>query len=301
MKSNIHYFNLSSKNQEKLLDEYYIFDERNADIDKYIKNTKEIKRILITIELLFDKEEKPEIIDRYFDELMKSVGKYSNCSEFSCFVNACDNVIKSVKQNKSLLKQIVKRYFKKRILNEAVPEEWVQALLDNNSSRKKGKAGEKKLIDILEEYGYKQAEEWGEFERKTKCVAKFSKTFSMKKVRQKYGILIDTKKQNKMMDLIIKSRDRIFICEAKHINSSGGGQDKQISELIEIIKLKERNQLVNYIAFLDGNYSNTVMGDDDCSGKLAVQKEEIADALARNDNSYFVNTAGFNAMFSDLR
>ena len=111
----------------------------------------------------------------------------------------------------------------------------------------------------------------------------------MKKVRQKYGILIDTKKQNKMMDLIIKSRDRLFICEAKHINSSGGGQDKQISELIEIIKLKERNQLVNYIAFLDGNYSNTVMGNNDCSGKLAVQKEEIGDALAGNDTSAFVN------------
>jgi hypothetical protein len=35
-------------------------------------------------------------------------------------------------------------------------------------------------------------------------------------------------------------------------------------------------------------------------GKLAVQKDEIADALSQNDNSYLVNTAGFNALFSDL-
>ena len=301
MKSNISYFNISSKNPEKALDEYYIFDERSKDIDKYIKNTKEIKNFLITISTLIDKKENEKIIDKYFKSLMENISKYSNCSEFSCFVNACDNVLNSVKNDMGLLKQIAKRYFNKRILNETVPEEWIQALIDNNSSRKKGKAGERKLMDILKTHNYEQVNRWDAFDSNSKCVAKFSKTFSMIEVRKKFKILMGTKKQNKMMDLLIKNDGKIFICEAKHLNSSGGGQDKQISELIEIIKLREKNTRVSYIGFLDGNYSNIVISDDNCSGKLAVQKDEIADALVQNDNSYLVNTAGFNALFSDLR
>jgi hypothetical protein len=42
-----------------------------------------------------------------------------------------------------------------------------------------------------------------------------------------------TKKQNKNLDLAIKIKNKIFICEAKHLNTSGGGQDKQLSELAE--------------------------------------------------------------------
>lgn len=137
IQNNLHYFEISKNNQEKLLDDFYVFDEKHPDLNKYIKNTKEVKDILITIKTLQNKKEKSEVIDKYFLELSKIIGKYSNCSEFACFINACDNIIDEAKNEIKLLKKITERYFTKRVLNEMAPEEWVQAILDTNSSRKK--------------------------------------------------------------------------------------------------------------------------------------------------------------------
>jgi hypothetical protein len=84
IQSNQHYFNISKNHQEKLLDDFYVFDKKHPDLNKYINNTKEIKNILITIRTLQKKKEKPGIIDKYFVELSNIIGKYSNCSEFAC-------------------------------------------------------------------------------------------------------------------------------------------------------------------------------------------------------------------------
>src|SRR4030042_4246663 len=259
---NLHYFNISENNQEKLLDDFYVFDKKHPELSKYIKNTKEIKNILITIRTLQNKKEKQAVIDKYFLELSKTINKFSNCSEFACFVNACDNIIKNVKNEISLLKKITERYFAKRAFNEMVPEEWVQAILDTNSSRKKGKCGENKLIYILRKQGFKEVSNWEDFLKIDYCVVKFSKKFNLKNVRKNLNIKIKTKKQNKTLDLIIKAKNKILLCEAKHLNTSGGGQDKQISELIEILGLSEKNN-ISYISFLDGKYSNILLGKND--------------------------------------
>jgi len=300
IKTNLHYFEISKANPEKLLDDFYVFDRRNPDLDKYIQNTEEIKNILITIRTMEGKKEKASVVDRYFSELQNIIGKYSNCSEFGCFVNACDNIIDGVKNEKNILKEISRRYFQKRILNENVPEEWVQALIDNNSSRKKGKCGENKLIHILASNGIKEVGEWCDFLNADHCVLRFSKKINLNKTRKNLKVKIKTKKQNKTLDLIIKIKDRIIICEAKHLNTSGGGQDKQISELIEIIGLKER-QGVSYVAFLDGKYSNVLLGIGGLGDKINKQRQEIAKCLNQNPDNYWVNTAGFEALIKDLK
>jgi len=301
IQNNLHYFEISRENPEKLIDDFYVFDEINPEMDKYIQNTKEIKNILITIKTLSDKNEKTEIIDKYFSELAKIIGKYSNCSEFSCFINACDNTIDEAKKEIAVLKKIARRYFKKRILNEVVPEEWIQAILDNNSSRKKGKCGEKKLIHILEENDFKQVFEWNDFFNSKFCVVEFSQKFNLKNVRENLDIKIKTKKQNKTLDLIIKAKNKIFICEAKHLNTSGGGQDKQISELIEILSLKEKND-ISYIAFMDGKYSNILLGDyKRTDTKINTQRKEIKKHLNKNQNNYWLNTEGFKSLITDLK
>ncbi|MBM2817886.1 MAG: hypothetical protein HW401_476 [Parcubacteria group bacterium] len=58
LQDNLYYFEISKNNKEKSLDDFYVFDEKNADLDKYVKNTKEIKNILITIKTLIDKKRK---------------------------------------------------------------------------------------------------------------------------------------------------------------------------------------------------------------------------------------------------
>src|SRR3989338_1197089 len=248
IQGNLRYFEISKNNQEKLLDDFYVFDNKNPDLNKYIKNTKEIKNILITIRTLQSKNEKQTVIDKYFLELSKIIGKYSNCSEFACFVNACDNIIDETKNEINLLKKITERYFAKT------------------------------------DY----------------CVVKFSKKFSLKNVRKNLDIKIKTKKQTKTLDLIIKIKNKILLCEAKHLNTSGGGQDKQISELIEIIGLNEKNG-ISYISFLDGNYSNILLGNSGHGDKITTQRKEINKFLKNNPGNYWVNTAGFEKLISDLK
>lgn len=299
IKDNLHYFDLSRKNPENILDGFYMFDEKHPHIAEYIATTKEIKNILITIRTLQKKKESRKIVDKYFSELSKTLGQFSNGSEFGCFINACDSLSEFAKKDSVLLKKITQRYFDKRILNEAVPEEWIQAILDSNASRKKGKSGERKLLAILRNFGFQEANTWEQFFRNNKCAVEFSKVFSVKNIRRNLGVRLATKKQNKKLDLIIKAGNKIFLCEAKHLNTSGGGQDKQISELIEIISLKERNKRISYIAFLDGSYSNIILSDNTGGDKLTTQRREIKKHLEYNANSFWVNTAGFKAMFQN--
>lgn len=301
IQNNLHYFKTSQQNPEKILDSFYIFDEKHPQLQKYIANTKEIKNILITIRMLQKKNEDRKVIKKYLLELSKTLGKFSNCSEFACFINACDSFLDLAKRDVILLEKITQRYFEKRILNEAVPEEWIQAILDSNSGRKKGKCGEKKLLHILAKYGFHEIKTWKDFFGKRKCVAKFSKIFSVKNVRKNLGIKLATKKQNKKLDLIIKINGKVFLCEAKHLNTSGGGQDKQIAELIEIISLREQNKNISYVAFLDGSYSNVLLSDEDGGDKLAMQRKEIKKYLLHNPQNFWVNTAGFETLFKKLK
>src|SRR3989339_573260 len=301
IQNNLCYFEISKNNQEKLLDDFYVFDEKHPDLNKYIKNTKEIKNILITIKTLQDKKEKAMVIDKYFLELSKIIGEYSNCSEFACFINACDNFIDKAKSEIELLKEIAERYFAKRVLNEMAPEEWVQAILDTNSSREKGKCGENKLISILKKQGFKEVFDWDNFFKTDYCVVKFSKKFSLKNVRINLGVKIKAKKQNKTLDLIIKAKGKILLCEAKHLNTGGGAQDGSISELIEILSLSEKDKNISYIAFLDGKYSNILLSDCGRGDRMTTQRKEIKKFLNNNPNNYWVNTAGFTRLISDLK
>lgn len=300
IQNNLHYFKISKNSPEKILDEFYVFDKKHPQLEKYIFNTKEIKNLLITIKTLKDKKENSKTIKKYFLELSKVLGRFSNCSEFVCFINACDSFLDFAKKDVVILEKIADRYFNNRILGESVPEEWIQAILDSNSARKKGKCGEVKLLRLLAKNGFQEIKKWEDFYKKEKCVAKFSKAFNVKNIREKLNIELSTKKQNKNLDLIIKCGGRIFLCEAKHLNTSGGAQDKQISELIEIISLSENDKNIFYIAFLDGSYSNIVFNSINGGNKLKQQQQEINKYLLNNPNNFWVNTSGFKALISDL-
>jgi len=67
--------------------------------------------------------------------------------------------------------------------------------------------------------------------------------------------------------------------------------------LIEIISLKEQNKSISYLAFLDGSYSNVLLGDENGGDKLTTQKKEIRKYLSHNSNNFWVNTAGFTTLF----
>lgn len=303
MKNNQHYFKISIENFEPHLDSNYFFIEKHPELSDYIVGVKEIKEILITIKKLKQGKEKKEIIDKYFEKLFDAFNqKFANCSELGCFVNACDTTRDMVQKDYTSFKIITNFFLKNRELNEKTPENWIQAIIDSNSSRRKGELGEEKLIEILKTLRFKEVKNWDKFKKQKNCVARFSKeAFSIENIKKELKIKIPLKKQGKNLDLIIKHNNKFFILEAKHLNVGGGEQDKQISELIEIISLKKEKNNVFYISFLDGTYSNVLlMNTSKKALKRIEQQKQIKKYLKQNPKNYWLNTAGFEALFSDL-
>jgi len=303
LKRNQYYFEISKNNPEPHLDQNYFVLEKYPELKFYISGIKEIKEILITIKKLQDNKEDKNIIEKYFLKLFKVFqNNFSNCSELGCFVNACDTTRDLIKNDLESFKKITNLFIKKRILDDKVPENWVQAIIDSNSSRKKGDFGEKKIINILNKLRYVEVKSWDDFNKFKKCVARFSKdVFSTSSIRKNLNLKIKTKKQDKRLDLLIKNNKNIFLLEAKHLNTGGGEQDKQISELIEIVGLPREREGVFYISFLDGTYSNLLLGEiRNNSKKKLKQRKEIEKYLKKNKNNFWVNTAGLYDLLKNL-
>ena len=286
------------------MDKDYFLLEKHPKLSLYLKNIKEIKELLITIKKLKNNRENRKVVEKYYFKLFNVFNeKFSNCSELGCFVNACDTTRDLAQKDFKTFKIITDFYLTKRDVDDKVPASWVQAILDSNSSRRKGDLGERKLVNILNKFGFQEVFTWDDFKKYNKVIASFSnKAFdSLKKIRENLGIRIATKKQDKKLDLLIKCFDAIFLLEAKHSNVGGGEQNKQVSELIEILSLQEDKQNVFYIAFLDGTHSNIVLGDvTERAVRIKQQQKEILQYLKQNLKSIWLNTAGFKALFSDL-
>ncbi len=302
---NLDLLNYCKENKENFLDSAYIFLEKDMNLDKYIEKTKKIKNKLIAIKEICDKKSSEMVLNELFNTLIFDIKEYASYSEFACFINACDSNIDEVSNNRNLLEEITRIYIEKRDLNEIVPSEWIQALIDKGSSRKKGKVGEKKLILVLERDKYILTKKYDEFIKNEKSIAQFSKggDFCLKKIKDNFGISIGKKTQNKTLDLIIKNSSDIYFLEAKHMSTKGGGQDKQVKEIIDLIKNKPTKNNYHFVSYLDGIYSNILLeiGDKKVStkkqNKLKNQYKDIIKALNKNSNNYWINTAGFKKLF----
>lgn len=303
MQSNLHYFEISKNNPEPHLDKAYFCLEKHPELPSFIKNIKEIKELLITIKKLKTNKEETTVVEKYYRKIFDVFDKkFSNCSELGCFVNACDTTRDLVQKDFKTFKTITDFYLDKRELDDKVPANWVQAILDGNSSRRKGDLGERKLINILKRSGFCEVFDWADFWKKEKVVAVFSDAvFSLKNIREHLKINIATKKQDKKFDLLIKYFDKTFLLEAKHLNVGGGEQDKQVSELIEILSLRENRTDIFYIAFLDGTQSNILLNKFSTrAARRSEQQKEMLEYLKQNSRSFWLNTAGFKALFLDL-
>ena len=296
--TNFELFEYCKKNPEGFLDRNYMFVDKHKDLSLYISKTKNIKNKLIAIKEIIIKPNSNKVIDQLFNDLQNELNKYTNFSEFISFVNACDSRLEEVRNDIGLLKKTTLLYIKYRDLNDIVPSEWVQALIDKSTSRKKGQAGEIKLISILKKEGHHLVDNLTDFNKSKNCVTRFKNNgdFSNKSIKDTFEVKIGKKSQNKKLDLIIKKNQEIYFLEAKHLNTGGGGQNKQIKELIDVVNLK--SDKYHFVAFLDGIHSNNILSaDKDSSPKIKSQYKDILKCLRRNKNNYWINTAGFEKLF----
>ncbi|MFH1956793.1 MAG: DpnII family type II restriction endonuclease [Patescibacteria group bacterium] len=290
--------------------------EKDPHLDDYVKHIKKIKEFLTTIKVMTEKGENTKRIDEYIGYLQKELNAFSNKSEFVCFAHACDTTLNSIKKDFELLKKVTLLYIQYRDITEIAPKEWIQALIDSQSARKKGHSGDLKLVDICLLKGFVEAEDWEDFKNNSKVVARFSKdvdkVFGVKTVKQILGLNLSVKNQDKAPDLIIKKASKWLIVEAKHINSSGGEQNKQINELINLISIKEKQKNIYYISLMDGAYSNVLLSLtekelEDMSlitsrraKKKCSQQKDIIENLTANKNNYWLNTAGFIKFIDEI-
>ncbi len=127
--------------------------------------------------------------------------------------------------------------------------------------------------------------------------------FSNENIKEKLGVFIGEGTQNKVLDLLIKKGQDIFFLEAKHLSTSGGEQNKQVEELINIIKKENKKEEYHFVAFLDGLYSNgLLLGEnaekDEKKNKIVKQHKDILEVLKTQKSNYWVDTAGFIKLFS---
>jgi len=311
LKQNLDYWEISLKNPEPIIDEYYTFNKLIVQNQNLIQKVERLRELITTycVLLEIDKQALGKILDEIY---MIALHKNIQYTEFIAFWKTLDLSYSSLRQlpeqdRKLMLHKVLEEYCEKRrkLYDElGYSNVVVQALYDSGVSRKKGKAGIEKITNLILQklknsqifrtidelrsqiLGYflpdKNKTLFDEFIENYNIEYRFSQTY-----------------QGKLPDVVLKVVDQFFIIEAKHINETGGAQDKQIAELISFINQREPSQNIHYVAFLDGLYFNYFINPPKGS-KVSQQKEDIENCLKHNHSNFFVNTAGFVNLLKDL-
>ncbi len=311
LKENIYYWKISLKHPEPVVDDYYIFDQVIISDEDFIRKIERLRELIISFCVIF--RESKEVADKVLDEIYEIITSIDKIqyTEFIAFWKVLDmsySVFRKLPNQKLILRELLQKYCERRRKlydNFGYSHTTVQALYDSGASRKKGKAGIYKLIDLvrskfknarhIEELDLFNSVPVGYFlpDKGDKSLfMDFCKKF---KVEYKFGM----EHQGKEPDMVLKVSDHFFIIEAKHIKESGGAQDKQIVEIVEFIKHSESNHKIHYLSFVDGVYFNNFVWNGKDS-KISRQRNDIEEYLKTNKNNFFVNTFGFATLLKDL-
>lgn len=320
MIDNIKLFKLSIKNKEPYVDKYYvkngspIITDNSKKLNKLMKANAEILDNISAYKIAAESNN-IEMQNTTLKNIISALGTTGiNFSEFTSYW-ALKDVSYSVYKN-TLKTECLKIEFLKNIIPEFIKDRHflykihnysfstLQVVKDSKAHKGNGSAGNKKIIELLGKFGFShfQSNDISEFNKKDKifiCPDKTGK-FLFKKILKQYRIDFDWSKnhENKQTDFLFKVEDKIFIMEHKHMKECGGGQDKQMSEIINFISYKDEG--VHYISFLDGIYFNLIADKSIVSGKSFEQRKSIMKNLESNKQNYFVNTGGFLELINGL-
>lgn len=185
-------------------------------------------------------------------------------------------------------------------LNRNYSEIIFQVLADSYSHKRKGNFGVKKISKICEDFGFRKIKTKDLINQKSYYILPDSdgkKIFKL--ILQNFHIKFDFEKshQGKMPDILIKYNDIFIIAEHKTSKESGGGQDKQMTEIIDFINYDERG--IRYVSYLDGVLFNELKNPSE-SNKLFRDKNNILKNLEHNQYNYFVNDFGFKKLLNSI-
>lgn len=263
----------------------------------------------------FGKQNNNEVsIRQAVEKILEIVqSKNINYSEFVSFWPVVDISYSlflkmSFDEKRKFMRDVIEKYIKLRhnlYSSYGYSPTTLQVGKDAKAHKESGNLGIRKVSQILDEAGYLKSnrETLKNFvhlgnKRYIESDKKGKKLFKNLIQYYKIKFLWSENKEQKMPDFLIKNAGSIFIAEHKHMKEEGGGQDKQINEIINFISYQEDNKDIHYLSFLDGIYFNLFTDKKRLNGgKILSQLKNIKYNLSQNKQNYFVNTAGFQKIF----
>ncbi|WP_025209387.1 hypothetical protein [Hippea sp. KM1] len=317
LKENVYYWKESLKHPEPVFDNYYVFDQVVVFEKDLIQKVNRLRELIISYCVVIEKDKNSALeILKEIHKIIVSVDKIQYM-EFIAFWKTLDmsySIFKKLPNQEFVLGDLIYEYCKRRRrLYDGLgySNMVIQALYDNGTSRKKRTSAIEKIkgmvVDIFGEVFKADTvddidrlelayilPDSGDKELFLNFLYRFNLKFS-------YG----KRNQNKIPDFLLKCKGRILIIEAKHIKEPGGEQNKSIGELIDFIHQKEDKNNIHYVGFVDGIYFNLLIDPSTSKGKtknkIQQQKNDIESSLSMYKNNFFVNTAGLNSLFMDLK
>lgn len=310
MKENINFFwnSINSKN-EKLNDlkpEGTIIikqEGNNKELELETKN-KELLELITTYKIL--KKQNNSLITNEIIEKIINIIKHTkniNFSPFCVYFQVLNysyfSFLNDLKNNfelaKNTLEKILNLYIRNRhnlYMWNGYTSSMLQVVCDNFAVKRKSIMGINMIIDQLNEVKIKKIDSYEEvklFNSWYILPDKGDKNLFLK-LKNDLELEIDSysKNQNKLPDLFIKVNNEYFILESKIINNFGGSQNHSISEIINFINQKEKNDHIHYISCLDGNYFDNYKKDENSNNKQNNQVKNIIENLNKFVNNYFI-------------
>ena len=318
--TNIELFEYSGQHPVPLIDPYYNKDKI------IIPPTKELTNELIQansklIELItvfnYLNEEGRDSEDV---EVMKIVEKVQcildnvigiNFSAFSQFFMVYNSAYNSYKEysepkKKQFIYEMLRRYCQERhamYSSHGYSNAILQVMCDNYSHKRNSKTTIDKIVDTIEPMGFRRLSGIKSLVDEQKFYFlpdKGDVDIYQRMVRE---LSLETKalsqEQDKLPDFVLRCNDEYYIGEAKMMKGSGGGQDKQLVEIINFIRYREQNKKVHYVVYFDGEYANMLLSSERRTPKLQRQYQDIVRCLTANPGNFFVNPDGFLALLTD--
>lgn len=321
---NIEYFKEATQYPEKVLDIYYLGVK-----DTNLLNNHDTELLFSSYEKLVDaikafdalkKISKISLEDELIDDILENViavlkvkgMNFSELSQFFMVHNISFSIYQnlSLKEKKEVLFHVLNEFIEKRhdyYLKYGYSKTTLQVMSDNYSHKRKGSIGIKKIIKQLKNYqDLKLCNHLNEFIKTDNHY--IMKGFSPDKGDKNlfyefidhYKLNYDYSKihQKKLPDFVLRLKEEFFIIEHKNLKENGGGQDKQVSEVIDFIRFEEVSPNFHYLSYIDGIYFNRL--NENATAKNLAQYKDILRVLEDNKKNFFVNTYAFEKIVSDF-
>jgi len=304
---------LSSQNPESLYDPYYAKDsdalviaENPLHPTQLQRSNQKLLELITAYKVLGDVGGGDKNI--ILSEIIKLLENDSslNNSEFASFWAVNDvsfSLYKklSINEKFAFIEEIVVSYIAKRhslYSRYGYSDVTLQVKHDSFAHKRSGNQAFYKFENIIRSAGitFQVASNFSDYMSKDFCVIYPDKSdsiiFDLLLKNQSIPFLWGTNHDGKRPDFCIKCKDHFYIIEHKHMKEGGGGQNKQIAEIIDFISYDDSDRNTSYVVFVDGVLFNKILcnqGDK----KSNTQYDRILENLKRCKSNYFLNTFGF--------